>query len=46
MSKTMKLPEKGAKPRQIKTKNPPGGTQTPGAKAAASARQTTDGNNG
>lgn len=28
----MKPPEKGAKPKKITTKNPPGGSQTPGAK--------------
>lgn len=28
----MKPPKKGAKPKRIRTKNPPGGSQTPGAK--------------
>jgi len=28
----MPKPKKGGKPKRIKTKNPPGGSQTPGAK--------------
>ena len=28
----MKKPKKGPKPKKIKTKNPPGGPYTPGAK--------------
>jgi len=42
MSKEMKLPEKANKPKKITTKAPPGGNQTPGAKADAAARQTSD----
>lgn len=32
MPKKMKKPKKGGKPKQIKTKNKPGGSKTPGAK--------------
>lgn len=35
MPRKMKPPQKGAKPKRITTKNPPGGSQTPGAKKAA-----------
>lgn len=30
--KPMPVPEKGEKPKRITAKNPPGGSQTPGAK--------------
>ena len=43
--KPMTPPKSGGKPKQIKTKNAPGGSQTPGEKAKRAA-QTTDGNNG
>jgi len=32
MARAMKKPQKGAKPKRIRTKNPPGGPRTPGAK--------------
>jgi hypothetical protein len=31
-AKKMKKPESGGKPKRIRTKNPPGGPHTPGAK--------------
>jgi len=45
--KPMNKPASGGKPKKITAKAPPGGKQTPGAKAAARRNaQTTDSNNG
>lgn len=33
MKRNMPKPEKGKKPKKYTTKNPPGGSKTPGAKA-------------
>lgn len=35
---TWKKPKSGGKPKRIRTKNPPGGSQTPGAKQRAQAK--------
>ena len=40
--KEMKKPEKGKKPERIRTKAPPGGNMTPGAKAQRKRNQSTD----
>lgn len=39
MANKMKPPQRGAKPKRIRTKNPPGGSQTPGAKKARAKKK-------